>query len=144
MHRPKEAQDSATPAAQSIAVPVPLRLYPFTGDEAFRRAAAPVLQAAQPPMYVVHFVAPVLGGLQVSFWGVLLAAAHSGRRAAHRTAVTGWLMWYAGVQGLATLSAALAGVLGLLSPVLSLGALVCLAGALWAAAQRPAASRRGP
>ena len=50
VHRPKEAQDSATPAAQSIAVPVPLRLYPFTGDEAFRRAAEQVLQAYQPLM----------------------------------------------------------------------------------------------
>ena len=47
-----------------------------------------VLQAAQPPMYIVHFVAPVLGGLQVNFWGVLLAAAHSGRRAAHRPAAS--------------------------------------------------------
>ena len=50
MHRPKEAQDSATPAAQSIAVQVLLRLYPFTGDEAFRRAAEQVLQAYQPLM----------------------------------------------------------------------------------------------
>lgn len=47
VHRPKEAQDSATPAAQSIAVQVLLRLHPFTGEERFRQTAEQTLATYQ-------------------------------------------------------------------------------------------------
>lgn len=44
IHRPRDAQDSATPAGSSIAVQNLLRLIPFTGDDSFRGVAEAVFR----------------------------------------------------------------------------------------------------